>query len=106
MPFKDWYYNEDNAEHLNNVPKAEQEFEDVVGVLIPSLKSFISWLILKREISGSVKLKNRKKPVSIMSLPEEKQIHHLVKKLKKLDELAKDFNKSFGNLDKNGERIK
>lgn len=106
MAFKDWYYNEDKASHLPEQHSAEKDFEDAVGVAIPSLKSFISWLILKREINGSVKLKGRKKPVSLMSLPDEKKINHLVKKLKNIDVLAKDFNASFGNLDRNGEKVK
>lgn len=106
MAFKDWYYKEDNAEHLKDVNKAEADFEHIVGVAIPSLKSFISWLILKKEITGSIRLQSKKKPISLMSLSDEKKVHYLVKHLKNIDELAKDFNKSFGNLDKRGERIK
>lgn len=101
MPFKDWYYNEDKASHLAETNVAEKHFEEVVGVKIPSLKSFISWLILKREISGSVKLQNKKKPVSLMSLSDEKKIHILVKKVKNIETLAKEFNKSFGAVESN-----
>lgn len=100
MSFKKWYYNEDDAVDLKPIGNAESHFEKVVGVRIPSLKSFISWLILRRKITGTVKLKGKNKPVSLLSLPDEKKIIHLVKKLKDIDDLAKEFNNSFGALDR------
>jgi hypothetical protein len=100
MSFKAWYYKEDETKHLKNVGDAEQMFEGVVGESVKSLKAFISYLILNKKISGSIRLKNKAKPVSLLSLSDEKKIHYLVKSVKKIKEVVKDYNSKFGNVDK------
>lgn len=101
--FRDWY---ETPKVENVVPKAtdESKFFEIVKVEIPSLKSFISWLILNKHITGKVKQKHSNVPVSIISMPIEKKILTLVKLLPKIDTLAKEFNFKFGNFDGDKEK--
>jgi len=97
--FKKWYYAEDSSkdEDLGN---GEKIFLEVVGEPVQSLDAFISYLILNKNISGTVKLKNKSKPVSLLSLSEEKKINFLVKKVKNIKDVAEEYNTKFGSVDK------
>jgi len=99
MSFKSWYYNEDKSKHVKNAGSAEKLFEDVVGESVSSLQAFISYLILNKKISGTVKLKNKAKPVSLLSLTNEKQIYYLSKKVKGIKEVVQEYNSKFGSVD-------
>lgn len=74
---------------------SEKMFFDVVGVKIPSVKAFISWLILKRLINPIIKEKN-KKPKNLLTMPTELKIEYLVSNLKQIDKLANEYNTKFG----------
>jgi len=95
--FRDWYSNpKDKIDEV--VSNDESKFYDVVKVEIPSLKSFISWLILNKHITGSVRQKHTNVPVSILNMPIEKRILTLVRELPRIKELANEFNFKFGNF--------
>jgi hypothetical protein len=92
--FASWYYNNDKkVDASQSAP--EKAFFDVVGIKIPSLKAFISWLILRGHIKSIVKV-NNKKPTNLLTLPIEQKINYLVKNLKNIEKLAKEYNKIFG----------
>lgn len=101
--FKDWFSNP-KTKVDEKVATEEDKFFDIVKVEIPSLKSFISWLILNKHITGNVKPRHSNVPVSILALPVEKRILTLVKELPKIKELAKDFNFKFGNFQGNDDK--
>jgi hypothetical protein len=99
MTFRKFYYEEE--ESSDSVQQgAEAMFSDVVGVEIPSLDSFLSWLILNKKIPGVIKTNAKKKPVSIRGLPDEKKVYYLVKKVPNIEELANEFKEKFGSIDK------
>jgi hypothetical protein len=96
--FASWYYsNEGKKVDITQAP-AERKFFDVVGVKIPSLKSFISWLILKKHITNLIEVKGER-PLALISLPAEKKIAALVKNIKNIKDLALEYNKAFGNIE-------
>ena len=96
--FESWFYAADGKKVDVTQAPAERKFFDVVGVKIQSLKSFISWLILKKHITNLVKTKGEK-PLPLISLPAEKKIALLVKSIKNIKELALEFNKAYGNVE-------
>jgi hypothetical protein len=69
----------------------EEIFEDVVGESVPSVNSFIAWLVLNEHISAHIKLRNSKKPFPIFKLPSDKKVLHVVKNLPNVRILAKEF---------------
>ena len=93
--FSTWYYNNKNKKVDVSMAPSEKMFFDIVGVKIPSLKAFISWLILKKLINPIIKEKD-KKPLNLLILPNERKIEYLVSKLKNIDKLANEYNKIFG----------
>lgn len=104
--FERWFYNHDGKKEDVTQAPAEKMFFDVtggvkdgkeIGVKIKSLKSFISWLILKKHIANLIKVKGQK-PISLISLPAEKKISMLVKNIKNIKDLAVEFNKVFGDI--------
>lgn len=97
MPnFSTWYYDNKFKKVDVSMAPSEKMFFDVVGVKIPSLKAFISWLILKKLINPIVKEKN-KKSQNLLVMPTERKIEYLVSKLKNLDKLADEYNTIFGD---------
>lgn len=94
--FATWYYNNRDKKVDVSMEPSEKAFFDVVGVKIPSLKAFISWLILKKLINPIIKEKN-KKPLNLLTLPAEKKIHYIVSRLKNIDKLANEYNTIFGD---------
>jgi hypothetical protein len=96
--FERWFYKADGKKEDVTQSPAERKFFDVVGVKINSLKSFISWLILKKHITNLVKVKGER-PIALISLPAEKKIALLVKEIKNIKELALEFNKVFGDIE-------
>lgn len=96
--FEMWFYNANGKKDDVTQAPPERMFFDTVGVKIKSLKSFISWLILKKHITNLVKVKGEK-PIALISLPAEKKIAMLVKSIKNVKELAVEFNKVFGDID-------
>jgi hypothetical protein len=101
--FSTWYYDNKNKKVDVSMAPSEQMFFDVVGVKIPSLKAFISWLILKKLINPIIKEKN-KKPQNLLVLPTERKIEYLVDKLKNLEKLAHEYNNIFGEKSSEGEK--
>jgi hypothetical protein len=96
--FERWFYNANGKKDDVTQQPAERKFYDTVGVKINSLKSFISWLILKKHITNLVKVKGEK-PMSLISLPAEQKISMLVKNIKNIKDLAVEFNKAFGDVE-------
>lgn len=108
--FEMWFYTTDGKKEDITLGHGEQLFFDVTGgetkdsngrekgIKIKSLKSFISWLILKKYISNLIKVKGEK-PLSLISLSPEEKIATLVKNIKNIRELAIEFNKVFGDID-------
>lgn len=92
MKFRDWYNGDVKVEQKKT---AETLFEEVVGVNIPSLSSFISWLILNKKVKGFIKENKRKKPKSVLDLNEKRQVSYLVKNLHNVRELAEEFSQKF-----------
>lgn len=96
--FEMWYYDAKGKKEDVTQALPERLFFDTVGVKIKSLKSFISWLILKKHITNLVKVKGEK-PIALISLPAEKKIAMLVKSIKNIKELSLEFNKVFGDIE-------
>ncbi len=96
--FEMWFYNANGKKDDVTQAIPERMFFDTVGVKIKSLKSFISWLILKKHITNLVKVKGEK-PIALISLPAEKKVAMLVKSIKNVKELALEFNKVFGDIE-------
>lgn len=85
MNFKDFFYNK-------NTQKTDEDiFYDVVGVKIPSLSSFIAWLILKNYIKPYYKDTKHSVPQRILHLPISQKINFLVKNVNNLKEKAIEF---------------
>lgn len=94
MKFKEFYSNFNNMKSVSNKRTEEQLFEDVTGVSLPSMKSFMAWLILHEHIPAFLKRKSGK-PISVIKIPESQKILFLTKKLPNLRELAEQFSKKF-----------
>lgn len=95
MNFKDWY-NGDVKPQKKSTP--EDLFESVVGVKVPSLNSFISWLILNKKIKGYIKESN-KRPKSLLDINESRQVAYLTKNVNNIRELAKEFSEKFKKVE-------
>lgn len=96
--FERWFYNDNGKKDDVTQQPAEKQFNEVVGVKISSLKSLISWLILKKHITNVVQTKDDR-PVSLISLPTEQKISILVKNIKNIKGLSVEFNKVFGDIE-------
>ena len=96
--FERWFYDATEKKVDDTQAPSEKMFFDVVGIKINSLKSFISWLILKKYITNLVKVKGEK-PIALLSLPVERKIAMLVKNVKDIKDLALEFNKVFGDIE-------
>ncbi len=97
-PFEMWFYNSTGKKEDATQAPSEAKFFDVVGIKINSLKSFIAWLILKKHIKSVIEVKGEK-PLALINLPLEKKIAYLVKNLKDVKDLAKEFNKANGDIE-------
>lgn len=97
-PFEMWFYNATGKKEDVTQAPSEKQFFDVVKVKIKSLQSFVAWLVLKKHIKGFIDVKGEK-PVALISLPTEKKIAYLVKNLKNIKDLAKEFNKANGDIE-------
>lgn len=95
MAFKDWY---EKPKELKKESTDEDAFFDTIKVKIPSLKSFISWLILNKHITGSIKQRHTNAPVLLLSLPIEKKLLYL-SKIKNIEKLTDEYNFKLGNFD-------
>lgn len=93
MSFKDFYLKSNSSlkQHLSE----EELFYDVVKIRIPSLKSFIAWLVLKNVIKPYIKESKKSKPIQIDSLSPALKINFLVKNVNNLKELATYFSNTF-----------
>lgn len=92
MKFRDWYNGDVKVEQKKT---AESLFEEVVGAGVPSLSSFISWLILNKKIKGFIKESKKKRPKSILDENKKRQVEYLVKNLPNVRELAEEFSRKF-----------
>jgi hypothetical protein len=96
MRFKKFVQEYDSIKR-NNSKTPEELFEDVVGVGIPNLESFIAWLTLNEYIKPYIKKKG--KPIPLSKLSENQKMLYLTKKLPKIKELANEFSNKFGDSD-------
>ena len=96
--FEMWFYNVNGKKEDVTQAVPERMFFDTIGVKIKSLKSFISWLILKKHITNLVEVRGSK-PIALISLPAEKKIAMLVKRIKNIKDLSLEFNKVFGDIE-------
>ena len=96
--FEMWFYNANGKKEDVTQAVPERIFFDLVGVKIKSLMSFISWLILKKHITNLVEVRGAK-PIALISLPAEKKIAMLVKRIKNIKDLSLEFNKVFGDIE-------
>ena len=95
MRFSDFYSNHGKVSEK----KSEEElFFEVVRVKIPSVNSFIAWLVLNNKIKPYLKEVNAK-PVPIFNIPAARKINHLVKTVPQIKELAKEFSFKFRTPD-------
>jgi hypothetical protein len=95
MKFKKFYSDYDKLPKTSPLVKTEEDlFEEVTGVEIPSMKSFVAWLILHEHIPPFIKVKNGK-PIPITNMSESNKILFLTKNLPNLKELACKFSGKF-----------
>ena len=94
MKFKEFYSNYNSMKPASGKKTEEELFEEVTGVALPSMKSFVAWLVLHEHIPAFVKLKSGK-PIPVMKISESNKILFLTKKLPNLKELATQFSTKF-----------
>lgn len=94
MKFKEFYTNFNTIKSVSAKRTEEQLFEEVTGVALPSMKSFMAWLILHEHIPAFIKRKSGK-PIPVIKIPETQKILFLTKKLPNLKELAETFSNKF-----------
>lgn len=99
MRFKDFYKNYKEITPVLKRKTEEELFEDVTGVSVPSMKSFVAWLVLHEHIPAFIKEKKSGKPIPIMKIPESKKILFLTKTLSNIKELAEEFASKFKKKD-------
>ncbi len=86
MKFSDFYNNYGKTEK-----KSEEElFFEVVSVKVPSVNSFIAWLVLNKQLKPYLKEANSK-PISLFNLPTARKINHVVRSVPRIKELAQEF---------------
>ena len=94
MKFSDFYSNYGKTDK-----KSEEEiFFEVVSVKVPSVNSFIAWLVLNKQIKPYLKETNSK-PLPLFHLPAARKINHLVKSVPRIKELAQEFSFKFKTPD-------
>ena len=86
MKFSDFYNNFGKTEKKSE----EQLFFEVVSVKVPSVNSFIAWLVLNKQLKPYLKETNTK-PVPLFNLHPARKINHLVKSVPRIKELAQEF---------------
>ncbi|MCS7317619.1 MAG: hypothetical protein NZZ41_04825 [Candidatus Dojkabacteria bacterium] len=94
MKFKDFFLKKEKKDVINE----EELFFEIVKIRIPSLKSFIAWLILKNIIKPYVKEFKHSKPKPFEKLSSSEKINYLVKNVKNLEELATYFTNTFKKI--------
>jgi len=86
MKFSDFYSNYGKTDN-----KTEEElFFEVVSVKVPSVNSFIAWLVLNRQIKPYIKEANTK-PIPLFNLPTARKINFVVRSVPRVKELAQEF---------------
>ena len=96
MKFKEFYKNYNSLQTVSDKKTEEVLFEEVTGVKLPSMKSFMAWLVLHEHIPPFIKVRN-KRPLPVTLIPASQKILFLTKKLPNLRELAEDFANKFEN---------
>lgn len=91
MSFRDWYYGDEKKVETTT----EDVFYETVGVKVPSIKSFCSWLVLNKHMPPRIRLRENKKPQSFLDLHDEQKIYHMVKEVKEIKKLAEEFASKF-----------
>jgi len=86
MKFSDFYNNYGKTDKKSE----EQLFFEVVSVKVPSVNSFIAWLVLNKRIKPYLKEANSK-PIPLFNLPTARKINHLVRHVPRVKELAQEF---------------
>ena len=95
MKFSDFVNNYVKSEARKN---EEQLFFEGVSVKVPSVNSFIAWLVLNKQIKPYLKEGNSK-PVPLFNLPGARKINYLVKSVPRIKELAQEFSFKFRTPD-------
>jgi hypothetical protein len=90
--FRSWFYDQDAPKEIP-MSEPEQKFYDVVGIKLISLKSFVSWLLLK----GAIRARDSR-GISITEFPIEKKIYYLIVNVPNIKKVADEFNKAFSNI--------
>lgn len=98
MRFKDFYKNYNNTP-VSKKKTEEDLFEEATGVSVPSMKSFVAWLVLHEHVPAFIKEKKSGKPIPVMKIPESKKILFLTRKLPNIKELAEEFASKFEKKD-------
>ena len=94
MDFKN-YFNNYTEEKKDETPEAM--FKDATGIeLVDTLETFIAWMILQDKIHPTIKLPDRKRPISIFDLSDSKKILHLCKTISDIKKQADLFNTKWG----------
>lgn len=93
MSFKEFYLKK--VPSSDNILSEEELFYSVTKIKIPSLKSFIAWLVLKNVIKPYIKESKKSKPIQIDQLSPSLKINFLVKNVENLKELATYFSNTF-----------
>lgn len=99
MKFKDFYKNYSESNPVSKKKTEEELFEDVTGVKVPSMKSFVAWLVLHEHVPAFIKEKKSGKPIPLMKIPESKKILFLTKNLQNIKQLAEEFSSKFEKKD-------
>ena len=92
------------SEFINNYGRTdskkseEQLFFEVVSIKVPSVNSFIAWLVLNKQIKPYLKEGNTK-PIPLFNLPPARKINYLVKTIPRIKELAQEFSFKFRTPD-------
>lgn len=95
MDFKNFFnnYTEEKKDET-----AESMFTEATGVVLEdTLDTFIAWMILQEKIKPTIKLPDKKKPISIFELNNSKKILHLCKTVTDIKKQAELFNLKWGN---------
>ena len=91
MSFKDWYHGNDEVKENTS----EDVFYETVGIKIPSINSFCSWLVLNKHMPARVRLRENQRPKSFLDIEDEDKIYHMVREVKEIKKLAKEFASKF-----------
>ena len=77
----------------------EMLFENVTGVNIASMKSFVAWLVLHEHLPAFIKDKKSGKSLPLAKIPPRKKVLILTKTLPNIRQLAEEFSSKFETKD-------